>query len=290
MTRLAVLSDIHANLPALEAVVEDFSKFDVDHVIVAGDVINFGPFNHQVVERVVENNWAVIRGNGELFLLDYATPRAPQEWNNAVEYPIPPWLNRQLDTESKNIIAAWPDSLTLRFSDAPTLRIVHGTPQSPWSSLHHTLTDEEITELLNEVDDNTLIAGHTHLPLDRKSDKWHLMNPGAVGVPLDGLFTASYMILEGNEQGWSPAFRRVAFDYEPIFREFERLGFVEECGVFGQLVLEVYRTARPQLGFLRWKAINYPNEPSSKDLLAEYFEKCDWREYSHRAYHINLND
>ncbi|CAG0930978.1 hypothetical protein TFLX_01944 [Thermoflexales bacterium] len=288
MTKLAILSDIHANLPALEAVTEDLEPFDVDQVIVTGDTINFGPFTQQVVERVVENEWAVIRGNGELFLLDHGTPRAPQEWNDPVEFPIPPWLNRQLDHQRKALIATWPDTLTLRFSDAPPVYVVHGTPQSAWDSLYPTLTDKEIADLLAGVQENTVVAGHTHLPLDRRSGKWHLLNPGSVGVPLDGQFTASYMLLDGDERGWRPTFRRVAFDYEPLFREFERLGFIEECGIIGQLIVEVFRTARPQFGFLRWRELNYSNQPLNQALLAEYFDKCQWWEYSNIAYHVNL--
>jgi len=288
MTKLAILSDIHANLPALGAVIEDLEQFNVDRVIVAGDTINFGPFTQQVVQRVVEGGWAVIRGNGEFFLLDYATPHAPQEWSDPVEFPIPPWLNRQLDSHWKAIIATWPDTLVLRFSDAPPIRVVHGTPQSAWDSLYPTLTDKTIADLLAGIPEDFLIAGHTHLPLVRKSGRWHLLNPGSVGVPLDGQFTASYMLLDGDERGWRPTFRRVTFDYEPIFREFERLGFIEECGVIGQLIVEVFRTARPQFGFLRWRELNYPNQPLSKDLLAEYFGKCQWWEYSNIAYRTTL--
>ena len=288
MTKLAILFDIHANLPALEAVIEDLSQFNVDYVVVAGDVISFGPFTQQAVQRVIENNWAVIRGNGELFLLDYGSPRAPEEWKDPIGFPIPPWLNRQLDTNSKNTIATWADTLTLRFSDAPSIRVVHGTPQSHWDSLYPTLADEKITELLSEVQEDTLIAGHTHLPLNRQSGRWHLLNPGSVGVPLDGHFTASYMLLNGDKRGWRPTFRRVAFDYEPLFQEFERLGFVEECGVIGQLIVEVFKTARPQFGFLGWREHNYPNEPLGMELLAEYFNKCNWWEYANKAYHVNM--
>jgi predicted phosphodiesterase len=288
MTKLAIISDIHANLPALEAVIHDVSQFSVDHVIVAGDVINFGPFTQQVVQRVIENKWAVVRGNGELFLLDYGTPRAPKEWNNPIDFPIPPWLNRQLDGSSKNTIATWADTLTLRFSDAPSIRVFHATPQNHWDSLYPTLTDEKIAELLAGVEEATVVFGHTHLPMDRQSGKWHLLNPGSVGVPLDGQFTASYMLLEGGERGWQATFRRVPFDYEPIYSEFEKLGFIDECGVVGKLIVEVFKTARPQFGYVQWRTLHHPTEPSSMELLSEYFENCDWWEYANKAYHINM--
>ena len=62
MTRLAILSDLHGNLPALEAVQQDLSQFQVDHVIVAGDVINIGPFSAQVLELVTSRGWAADPG------------------------------------------------------------------------------------------------------------------------------------------------------------------------------------------------------------------------------------
>jgi predicted phosphodiesterase len=288
MTKLAVFSDIHANLPALEAVVEDSGQFAVDRVLVAGDVINFGPFTWQVVKRVVENGWTTVRGNGELFLLDYGTPRAPEAWDDPIAYPIPGWLNRQVDAGLKAAVAAWPETMRMEFPDAPPIRLLHGAPTCVNDPLYPTLTDEELTGFLEEVEESTLIAGHTHLPMDRTVSGWHLLNPGSVGVPLDGEFTASYMLLEGDERGWQAAFRRVPFPYKPLFDEFERLGFIEECGVVGQLFVDIFRTARPHVvSFMRWKAGAYPDEALNHEMYAEYRAKCKWWEYNDRPYLIN---
>ena len=202
MTKLAILSDIHANLPALDAVMADMAQFDVNAVVVAGDIINGAPFEQQVVERVMENHWAVIRGNGEQYLLDYNSPRMPEAWQNKIEFPIPAWLHRQLDQDAINAIAAWPDTLSLRFPDTPTLRVVHGSLRSANDSIYPDLSDEAIAEMLAGIEEETVIAGHTHLSMDRQIGKWHLLNPGSVGLPLDGNFTASYMLLNGDERGW----------------------------------------------------------------------------------------
>jgi 3',5'-cyclic AMP phosphodiesterase CpdA len=118
MTKLAILSDIHGNLPALEAVISDLEIFEVDHVIVPGDVTNFGPFSRQTAELVIEKGWSVIRGNNEFFLVDYKTPRAPAEWNDPIQVAPTVWLDRQFDQRLKTIIASWADTLNLRFRDA----------------------------------------------------------------------------------------------------------------------------------------------------------------------------
>ena len=288
MTRLAILADIHGNLPALEAVQRDLSQFKVDCVVVAGDVINLGPFSEQVVGRVIENGWAVIRGNGEFYLLDYGTHRAPDEWNDPVEYPMRPWLDRQLSQRSKTVIATWPDTLSLRFRDAAPVRVVHGSPRNASEGIFARSSDAEMVAALGDIEEEFLIAAHTHLLLDRTSGRWRILNPGSVGVPLDGLFTASYMLLDGSAAGWVPTFRRVPFDYEPVFREFDRLGILEECGAMGKFCIETFRTARPQDGFLRWRAAHCPDRPLTVALFDEYRAKYQWWEHSHGGYRVNM--
>ena len=89
MTRLALLADIHGNLPALEAVIEDMAQFAVDHVVVAGDSVNWGPCSRQVMEIITERAWALIRGNNELYVLDHDTERAPPHWASFTMPPYP---------------------------------------------------------------------------------------------------------------------------------------------------------------------------------------------------------
>jgi predicted phosphodiesterase len=288
VTKLAVLADIHGNLPALEAVISDLKNFDVDHVIVPGDVIGFGPFSRQTAEIVIRKGWSVIRGNNEYLLIDYKTPRAPIEWNDPVQFAPTAWLDRQFDQNLKTLIAAWPDTLNLRFRDAPPIQVFHGTPDSPWDSLYWTLTNEEIERLLRSTEANYIICGHTHLPMDRQSGRWHIFNPGSVGVPIDGIFSASYMILEGNEQGWKAAFRRISFDYDTIFEEFEKSGYNKESGPMGRLVIEVYKRARPLLGFLRWRSTYRPDSALTDELVDEFLSNYNWWEFAHPAYHINV--
>jgi len=288
MTKLAILSDLHGNLPALQAVTADLKQFDVDHVIVPGDVISFGPFSRQVAEVVVKNGWPVIRGNNEFFLIDYKTNRAPDEWNHPIQFAPTVWLNGQFDHKLRTIIGSWPDSLNLRFRDAPPIQAFHGTPRSPWEPIYSTMKDEEIEKSLAGIEANFAVCGHTHLPMDRQVGRWRIFNPGSVGVPLDGIFCASYMILDGNEHGWTPTFRRIPFDYEPIFDEFERSGYNSQSGPIGKLVVEIYKQARPLMGFIRWQSKHKSGLPLTHELVDEFLATTNWWEYSHPAYHLNM--
>ena len=273
MTRLAILADIHGNLPALEAVLADLAPFHVDQIIVAGDAINWGPFSAGVMERLMAGGWAAVRGNNEYYLLDYETPRAPAEWADRAQWPLLPWLKRQLAGRAQAAIAAWPDSLSLRYPDAPPVRVAHGTPRSHSEPLYPApqTSDAEAAEMLAGVEEPVVVTGHTHIPLERTVGSWRVLNPGSVGNPLDGRHCARDLLLEAVAGAWRAEFRAVAIDPAPVLREFERKGFLEECGVIGRLVYDEFVTARLALHpFIRWHAAVCPERSLSFGLLAEW--------------------
>lgn len=270
MTRLAVLADIHGNLPALEAVIDDMAAFEVDHVIVAGDSINLGPFSAQVIERILDLKWAVIRGNHEFYMLYYNTPYAPKAWQH---FHTPRWLNEHLPKHLRNIIAALPDELRLCYPDAPYIRAAHGVPCNHWQGIYPSMADEQIAALLDGVEETTLIVGHTHLPLERQVGRHHILNPGSVGLAMDGIAGARYLILDGDKDGWTPTFRHVAYDYARLFAEWDRLNIIKVLGVSGRLILEDMRWTRPMLyGFNRWREDHYPDTPDADWMVDEYLQ------------------
>jgi predicted phosphodiesterase len=284
VTKLAILSDIHGNLPALEAVLADLAADQVDRIVVAGDLVNWGPFSSQVVERARRDEWIVIRGNNEYYVLEHGTPRAPAAWSDRRQFPLIPWLQRQIPRAQRASIATWPDTLSLRFSDGPPLRVVHGTPRSPWEGLYPNAMADELGAALAGVVEPIVIAAHTHLAMDRQIERWRVLNPGPVGVPLDGSFEARYLILESDGEDWRPSFRRVSYDRQPLFEEFERQGFRGECGVIGELVLEEFRLARVRVHpFFAWRSACYPDETVDANLLQK-FHQADWRPYVPSAY------
>ncbi|MYD11653.1 MAG: metallophosphoesterase family protein [Chloroflexi bacterium] len=283
MTRLAVLADIHGNLPALRAVIDDMAQYEVDQVVVTGDSINWGPYSRGVMEVISERRWPVIRGNNELYLLDYDTERAPAHW---ARFTMPPYLRAQLGDQWASAIAALPDTLQLRFRDAPPIQVVHGIPGDPWTAITPQSSAAQIRRWLRDCSERALICAHSHIPLERHVGDWRIFNPGSVGVPLDGEHSASYMILDGRADGWTlAAHRRVPFDTAPLLAEFERTRFTERCGVTAHLVIDEFQTARLQLAaYLDWKREHYPGRGDSFDLLREFRELPDIEPYMPPAY------
>jgi predicted phosphodiesterase len=273
MTRLAILSDIHGNLPALEAIIADIAAFKVDHVVVSGDLINVGPFSVQVLERIAALNWAVIRGNHEFYLLDYGTPREPAIRR---DYALPRWIRQIMPDAWYAYIAALPDSLTLFYPDATPIEVAHGIPGDHWKGIHPTTSEDRAARLLAHARELTVVLGHTHLPMTRhvraNGKLRHVLNPGSAGIPLDGkVGMASYMLLESTRDDWKPTFRRVRFNVNTVLAEFERIGFVEACGPTARLLVEEFRTANVRLvPFINWRRENYPDTPETMTMVGEF--------------------
>ncbi|MCC6627551.1 MAG: metallophosphoesterase family protein [Chloroflexi bacterium] len=285
MTRLAVLADIHGNLPALEAVMSDMVAWSIDYVVVAGDLIHWGPFSAAVVERVRAEGWAVIRGNHEFYLLDYNTPRAPVAWSDTSQWGALAWLHTQFDVRQRRLIAAWPDTLCLAFDDAPPVRVVHGSPRGHRDGLYPTDSNAAIVDRLAGTAESTVIAAHTHLPLERHPGGWHVLNPGSVGVPFHGRHEASYLILDGVEAGWRATFRRVPFDPAPLLAELDRQHAADAWGALGPLLLEEFATAEMRIGAcLRWLETRHPGARLTEALVAAFRRTDPW-DHIPLAYH-----
>jgi diadenosine tetraphosphatase ApaH/serine/threonine PP2A family protein phosphatase len=194
---LGLLYDVHGNLPALEAVLDDAS--DVDRWLLGGDYTLFGAWPEGTLTRLRELDDATwIRGNGERWAADPAD--APEPVRAAIS-----WCAGMLGRDAVAEMAALPES----HRDGGTL-FCHGSPGSDVRSfLPEAASDEE--ELLEDVQADLLVFGHTHLAFARESAQGiALANPGSVGMPFDGDPRAAYAVLHDDGR---IEHRRVAYDH-----------------------------------------------------------------------------
>ncbi len=279
--RLAVLADIHGNLPALEAAVADFQPWAPDYVVLAGDLINAAPFSVEVAEYAMTQDWLVIRGNHEFYFLDFGSQRihgamqCPDRWQalHALQATIPDHVGRYL--------ASLPDDLTLMYPQCEPVRVLHGLPGDPRAGVYPYQLDAYIMRLLRQVAQHTLITAHTHLqgeyriprgeevPSPRspnppfKSDElraahWHVINPGSIGIPLNGCPAAHYALLESvadapEGAGWQVTLRHVAYDREKTLRAFFERGHLDAGGPILELFYwEIVSAHQEILPFMEW--------------------------------------
>jgi diadenosine tetraphosphatase ApaH/serine/threonine PP2A family protein phosphatase len=202
---LALLYDVHGNLPALEAVLADAREQGAGGYLVGGDVALFGPWPEAAVERLRELSPATwIRGNGERWTADPES--APEPVRGATEA-----VREALGDALVEVLAALPESTAV---DGAT-RAWHGSPVSDVRSFAPDGPADDEAELLAGVGERRLIFGHTHVPFRRTSPVAgvELVNPGSVGMPFDGDHRAAYALLAADG---SIAHRRVAYDHASV--------------------------------------------------------------------------
>jgi putative phosphoesterase len=187
--RVAALYDIHGNLPALEAVLDEVVQERVDAIVVGGDIASGPPQPVEVVELVRSlPNAHCIRGNAD---------RLRDEQHAGDEGLA--WLLERLDDEQVEWLVALPFSAVLDGS-----LYVHATPRDDETIVTELTTDEKLAGLLEGVDQRRVVAGHTHMQLERSVGGTLFVNAGSVGWPYEGRPGAYWAILdEGVELRWT---------------------------------------------------------------------------------------
>jgi len=197
---LALLYDVHGNLPALEAVLDDAAAHGPERYGLGGDYALFGPFPVETVARLRELDAFWIRGNGERWTGDPGADDAPE--------PMRPAIAACREALGEQLVA---ELAALAFDHAEAgARFCHASPISDMRSFLPEPGDDE-ADLLEGVKDELLVFGHTHLPFERVSTGGiRLVNPGSVGMPFDGDTRAAYALLDDDGR---VEHRRVAYDH-----------------------------------------------------------------------------
>ncbi len=254
MPRVAVISDIHGNVPALEAVLADLAAQAPDEVLVAGDLVGRGPQGGAVVRRIAELGWPVIRGNHEEYVLGFRRGEIPEAWRHAGEWAAARWMAAELGDEEAELIADLPFSITSRL--APGLRLVHGTPTTTREGIGPWLSDARLGEHLAEIEESLLVCAHTHRPLHRELAAGTVVNVGSVGLPFNGDRRAQYAIFEPGSDGsgpWRVELRQVDYELGETLAIYEHTGFLAEGGITARLLRLELEHATPLLvPFLKW--------------------------------------
>jgi putative phosphoesterase len=180
--RVAALYDIHGNLPALEAVLDEIRREPVDLVLVGGDVFP-GPMAIEVLERLLALDTPVrfIRGNCENELLAIAAGEEPAGVPEAYRATLR-WLVGRMGPAHREAIAAWPASLRLDSADLGSVLFCHATPQSD-TAIFTRLTPEARLMPIFDGAGPLVVCGHTHMAFDRAIGRVRVVNAGSVGMP-----------------------------------------------------------------------------------------------------------
>src|SRR5688572_233830 len=213
--RIAVISDIHANLTALEAVIADVRRTGVDLVVHGGDLMSGGPRPAQVIDRIRETNWPGVYGNtDEMLWMPHRLsevlhdPRRHRIRDLLLTHTIP----RTLDAIGDDRLA-WLRALPRQWS-AEGLSVVHAVPDDVWPIVMPDAPDEELEHVYGTLGSTHVVYGHIHSPFVRRVSGFTVTNSGAVSQSFDGDRRASYALIDGEQV----EIRRVDYDVEEEIR------------------------------------------------------------------------
>lgn len=244
--KLAVLSDVHGNLPALEAVVEDLARWRPDRIVVNGDLINRGP-NSLACLRLLQRELAgveLLKGNHEEFVLSCAGHRHDPNHPSFELRRFAHWTHAQMG-EAMSEVAAWRDHFDGQSEGG--LHITHASRLGNRSGISLRTPDEELPAKLGERG-ALFITSHTHKAMIREFDSTLIVNTGSVGSPSDHDPRAAYGRFEYDGVEWRAAIVRLAYDRARAEHDFKASGLLDEGGPLTQLMLEELRHARVFVG------------------------------------------
>jgi putative phosphoesterase len=239
--RIAVVSDIHGNLNAFEAVLADIKQVSPDLVAHGGDLATGGSSPIEIIDAIRDLGWQGVMGNVDEVLVQ---PDSLEEFARQSSAPAELWAAiRQIASATRSMLGderlAWLRGLPMTIKQAD-FALVHATPDSCWKAPAANASDAEIEVIYGSLSRPIVVFGHTHYPSIRKLDGRMklLINSGSVGLPYDGDPRASYLLLEEN----SPSIRRVEYDME------KELKALSACGLPGSTwTAKMLRTACPQM-------------------------------------------
>jgi predicted phosphodiesterase len=217
--RVAALYDIHGNLPALEAVLDDVRRAEVSHVVVGGDVIP-GPMSREALQLLFDLDLPklFVHGNGELAILaqiEGARTGAVTYWgtisgarpaDSVVE--VYRWTAAQMTPETESRVSRWPRTTTLAIDGLGRVLFCHGTPRSETEGFTRLTAEERLVPVFAPIDADVVVCGHTHMQFDRKVGATRVVNAGSVGAPFGE--PGAYWLLLGPDV----ELRRTAYDFE----------------------------------------------------------------------------
>jgi len=217
--RLAVFSDIHGNILALNEVLADLMKQGCDAVYCLGDLVGYGPRPNEVIETIISSGIPTVMGNYDDGVgyergdcgCAYTTDVEKENGHVSIQ-----WTTEKVTHENKRRLRQLHDKIELQVSGKKVL-LVHGSPRRINEYLYEDRPEKSIQRLLGTVNADIMVCGHTHKPYHRIVDGVHIINDGSVGKPKDGDNRACYAIIDISETV-SVEFRRVPYPIEEVAR------------------------------------------------------------------------
>lgn len=312
--RYALISDIHGNMPALQAVLEDAKNKQVDSYIFLGDYSMGLPYPNDVVNAIrnIEHTY-IIRGNQEDYL------------NNLINSDQSTWEKGQLSTlywnyktltdDNRDYLRMLPSEMKIEdyytdiyafhsvgeyFNDTNLTEITSGnyaisvktnsySPKDYIKMISKKISnDKSLKDILSKLPDGVYAYGHNHIQMHIELDNKIILNPGSCGIPLDFPNFAPYTILETSNSGYCVEELRVSYDLEKTVKEFRESDLYSQSKVFSEIIIKQLYSGREHFRFFfeyisdYANRINYNSRFYSIDVWEKAYEMwCEEQDYEY---------
>lgn len=241
--KIAVLSDIHSNADALDAVIADAEAQKADAFVVAGDLISDGPSVQEVLDRVRGLTNHVIKGNREDYMLKYHSGEF-NGWQGRNQVAALLWTYERLGPCDLSYLAELPEQIVIDLGGGAALRVVHGSPFSMYELLKPNEDMAAVERTAAAVQEQALVFGHNHMQWTGAVLGRLLMNPGTVGVHFNAECKAEYGLLTCENGSLSAELRRVRYDFASLERKLETSGLMAAAPVWTKITFEGVKAGR----------------------------------------------
>lgn len=218
--RIAILSDIHGNQLALEAVLMDLQQQSpIDQIVIAGDLCLNGPRPREVLETIQSLNCPVIQGNVDVDVVE-------QTGKSERKRGIISWTREQVGPHGIDYLASLPFSYQIENPAGSALLVVHANPLNQDDAIFPDSPDKELERLLSPLDGEfgVMAFGHLHIAYTRFWRGLLLVDTGSCGLPRDGDTRAAYAILTWQENVWQVEHRRVSYNVKEVVKQLKTCG------------------------------------------------------------------
>jgi putative phosphoesterase len=211
---IAFLSDLHGNLPALEAAYADARRNGASRIICAGDLTGYGPFPDEVCRFIQNHHIPAILGNYDQKVME-VTKRglSAAQGINRKKQKILLWAANHLGKQRRGYLARLPEQLSYRLSGGLRLLVVHGSPSSSEDAIYPSITGQGLKGKLAGRHPDVLVCGHTHIPFVKRVGEILVINCGSAGQPVDGDPRPAYALVRITK-GDPPRGRIRRFEYD----------------------------------------------------------------------------
>lgn len=258
--RIALIADIHGNLPAFETVLADIRQHAPDLLVIAGDIVVGSPDSLACWQLAQSLDCPIVRGNHERYLSHFGTDNADPRWQTEQFAPVQ-WAVAQFSAAEREAVAALP--LALRLPNAPDLLIVHASANSDTDSVPLHATPADLASIFDNVVEQTIVRGHNHIPRTHPWGERQVVTTGSAGLPLEGHNVAQYVLLDQQSNGWHAQHYSIPYPVEQTLQRFAETDYVAETGPMGRLFQREVATATLHfVPFLRYYQQWREQEPS----------------------------